>query len=194
MSVKYRRGLLCVGVAVALLTTGAYADDLLIVDLTVTDEVTITATDGLSAVTASGSNFTGFYFENFYGGSGGPLSGALVFGDLTTAENPSDGSPSIFRGGSGTDPGLNVWSFSTDGTVTFTAGSLAFVGSATWGLDPEEYADMLAGSTSGNLYFPADTEDDIAGADLLGTYTVIPEPATLSLLGLGLALGLRRRR
>ena len=191
---KSVRGWLCAIVSVAVLSTGAFADDLLVIDLTVVDEVTIYATDGLSAVDASGSDTTGIYFEGFYGGAGGSLSATLVSGDLTNAENPSDGSPSLFRGGGGTDPGLNIWSFSSDSTVTFTADSLAFVGSATWTLDPPEYADMLAGASSGNIYFPADTEDDIAGgALLLGTYTVIPEPATLSLLGLGLLAVLRRR-
>ena len=195
MSMNSRRGWLCVAVSVALLATGAYADDLLVVDLSVTDQVTVFATDGLSAIDSSGSDTTGVYFEDFYGVAGGALSASLVFGDLTNAENPSDGSPSIFRGGAGTDPGLNIWSWSSDSTVTFTAGSLAFVGSATYDLDPGEYADMLAGNMSGDLYFPADTVDDIPNADLLGTYRVIvPEPATLSFLVLGLGLVVRKRR
>jgi len=179
--------------AFAMAAGTAQADDLLIIDLTVANEITITATDGLSAVTASGSDGIGIYFENFYGAEGGPLGAALVAGDLTNAENPSDNSPSLFRGGAGTDPGLNLWSFSSDGTVTFTEGSLAFVGSATWTLDADDYADMLAGSMSGNIYFPADTVDDIAGASVLGTYSVVPAPGVVALLGLaGLARSRRR--
>ena len=185
---------LCVAVSVAVLTTVAQADDLLVVDLSVVDQVTISATDGLSAVTTSGGDSTGVYFENFYGGAGTSLSAILVFGDLTNAENPSDGSPSLFRGGSGSDPGLNMWSWSTATTCTFTAGSLAFTGSATWDLDPQEYAEMLAGSSSGDIYFPADTVDDLPSALVLGTYVVVPEPGTLSLLGLCLGLGMLRRR
>jgi len=189
------RGWLCVAFAVAALTTGAYADDLLIVDLSVTDQVTISATDGLSAVSTSGSDTTGVYFEDFYGLAGNALAEVLVSGDLTNAANPADNSPDLFRGGSGSDPGLNLWSWSTDFDVTFTAGSPAFVGSATWTLTPVEYADMLAGASSGNLYFPADTVDDIANADLLGTYSVIvPEPASLSLLALCLGFGVLRNR
>ncbi len=77
--------------------------------------------------------------------------------------------------------------------MTFTAGSLAFVGSATWALDANEYADMLAGSMSGNVYFPADTVDDIAGATAIGTYLVVPTPGAIALLGLaGLARSRRR--
>jgi hypothetical protein len=183
---------LCAAVSVALLASAANADDLLIVDLSVVDQVTITATDGLSAADASGSDSIGVYFEGFYGGAGDSLSASLVSGDLTNAENPSDGSPALYRSGS-SDPGLNIYSWSDDATVTFTAGSLAFVGSGTWNLDPNEYADMLAGAVSGDLYFPADSEDDIAGATMLGTYRVIPEPATLSLLGLLGLVVLRRR-
>jgi len=178
-----------------MLTTGAYADVLLELDLSVPNEVTINATGGLSAATVSGSDTTGVYFENFYSASGSALLETLISGNLTNAENPTDNSPNLFRGGAGSDPGLNIWSWSSDFTVSFTAGSLAFVGSATWALDAAEYADMLGGAASGNLYFPADTFDDIAsGATLLGSYAVVPEPASLSLFGLLLGLGAWRSR
>ncbi len=174
----------------------AQADDLLIVDLSVVNQVTLTATSGASAITASGGDGIGVYLDNFYGGGGDSLSASLISGDLTDAGSASDGTPSLFRGGAGSDSGLNFWSWSSDSTVNFTAGQQAFVGSATWSLDANEYADMLAGSSSGNIYFPADTFDDIAGAGVLGTYRVIvPAPAALPMLGLGLgAAALRRRR
>lgn len=171
----------------------AQADDLLIIDLTVPNQVTITATAGLSAITASGSDSTGVYLENFYGGAGSSLSAALVSGNLTNAENATDNSPALFRAGS-SDPGLNIYSWSSASTVTFTAGSLAFTGSGTWLLDAPEYADMLAGSTSGNIYFPADDVGDLPSAGILGTYRVIPTPAAATLLGLGLGVGALRRR
>jgi hypothetical protein len=175
--------------------TQAQLDELLIIDLSVPNQITITATAGLSAVDASGSDTTGVYMENFYSAAGGALSTSSTgAGDLTNAQNPSDGSPALFRAGSGTDTGLNVWSFSSDSTVTFTAGSLAFVGSGTWALDAPEYADMLAGNTSGNLYFPADSNDDLPGAVLLGTWRVIPAPGAATLFGLGLIGAARRRR
>lgn len=193
-SASIRGGLVCFGATLALATV-AQADDLLVIDLSVTDQVTITATPGLSAVTASGSNFTGILFENLYGGgAGSSLSAVLVSGDLTSANNPSDLSPTLFRGGT-TEPGLNMWSFSTDSTVTFTAGAQAFSGSATWTLDAAEYADMLNGSSSGNIYFPADTSDDIGTAQALGTYSVVvPSPSALALMGVGVGVGAFRRR
>jgi len=53
------------------------------------------------------------------------------------------------------------------------------------------------GNTFGDIYFPADSSDDIPGATVIGQYQVssIPEPASLSLIGMGIGLiALRRRR
>ncbi|MCA9272663.1 MAG: hypothetical protein KDA31_06430 [Phycisphaerales bacterium] len=188
---------LCAVATAALFTSGVQAqlDDLLIVDLSVPNQITITATAGLSAVTTSGSDTVGVYMENFYSAAGGSLSvSSTGAGDLTNAENPSDGSPSLFRAGSGSDTGLNVWSFSSDTTVTFTAGSLAFIGSGTWALDAPEYADMLANTGSGNLYFPADDASDLTSAVLLGRWRVIPAPGAATIFGMGLIGAARRRR
>lgn len=186
---------LCAGGSLSMLAGVAQADHLLLVDLSVPNQVTISATNGVSLVNASGSDTTGVYFENFYGGAGSSLSAPLVAGDITNAENPADNSPALFRGGGGTDPGLNMWSWSTDITVTFTAGSLAFTGSGTWTLDPNEYADMLNAPAGGNLYFPADTVDDLSSAQVLGTYAVIiPTPGAAGLLGLAGLAAVRRRR
>ncbi len=176
----------------------ANADVLILVDLSVTDQVTFTATDGLSAITTSGSSGTGIYLEDFYNNDlNSVVSDTLITGDLTNAENPSDGSPAIWTSGTLTDRGLNMFSWSTDGTVSFTAGSLAFTGSATWTVDSADYADMLAGNTFGDLWFPADTVDDLTGAGILGQWQVVsvPEPASaLALLGLGGLVIARRRK
>ena len=193
MSIRPLTGGLSAAAALTVFAGAASADILLIVDLTVPNEVTITATNGNSYVDASGSDTTGFYMADFYGG-GGDLSATLTAGDLTNAENPSDFSPSLFRGFD--DPGLNVWSFSSDSTVTFTAGSLAFVGSGNWTMDATDYADMVAlGNRTGDVYFPADTVDDLSSAVLLGEYAVrVPAPASAALLGLGGLAAIRRRR
>ena len=185
----------CAGLAaVATFATGAMADNLITIDLSVVNQITMTATTGASAVTTSGTTFTGAYFEDFYGAAGTSLTATLVSGNLTSANNPSDNSPALFRGGAGSDPGLNLWNYSTAATSTFTAGEQAFAGSATWNVTGAMYADMLAGATSGDIYFAADTFDDLSSAVVLGTYNVVvPSTGTLPLLGLGL-VGMRRRR
>lgn len=188
-------GVLAAVMAAGLAST-AMGDDLLVVDLSVINQVTVSATTGLSAATVTGSDSIGVYFQNFYGVAGGSLGTTSTgSGNLTNVGAPSDGSPALFRGGSGSDTGLNIFSWSNDSNVTFTAGSQAFTGSATWALDAPEYADMLAGNTSGNLYFVADTADDVGAASLIGTYRVIvPAPAALPLLGAGLGVAALRRR
>lgn len=181
--------------AVACFATGAQADDLLIVDLSIPNQITINATAGLSSASVSGGDTTGVYFDNFYGAAGNALADVLVSGDITNVGNPSDMTPDLFRGGGGTDTGLNMWSWSSDITVDFTAGTQAFTGSGTWTLSAAEYADMLNGSMSGALYFPADTADDIATATQIGTYrVVVPAPGAIAVLGLGLGVTARRRR
>ncbi len=193
-------GMAFIAGSVAMFSNQARADVLLIVDLTVANEVTIRATDGLSANTVTGSNQVGTYLDNFYNFPGdGELNAILVSGDLTSAENVSDNSPNLYRGGEGADAGmdsgLNIWDWTDDFPASFTADSLAFVGSATWTLAPDDYADMLAGNSSGNIYFPADTADDVVSASFLGTYlVVVPAPGVLPLLGLGFGLGVRRWR
>ncbi len=185
---------LCATGAAAVLVSGAQADDLLLVDLTVLNQITITSTAGLSAVTVSGSDGIGVYLENFYSGPrASGVTDTLVFGDLTNVGAPSDGSPNLFTFGL-TDPGLNIFSWSNDATVTFTAGTQAFQGSATWTLAADDYAEMLAGNTSGNLYFPADDLSDLPNAMIIGTYRVIPTPGAAALLGLGGLAAIRRRR
>lgn len=181
--------------AVATFAFGAQADVILEIDLTVPNQITINSTSGLSSATVSGGDTTGVYFDNFYGAAGDALNESLVSGDITNVGNPSDGTPDLFRGGSGSDTGLNMWSWSSDITVNFTAGTQAFTGSATWTLDPNDYAEMVAGMSGGTVYFPADTSDDVAGATAIGEYVVVvPAPASAALLGFGgLAMARRRR-
>tara|TARA_A100000171_G_scaffold43500_1_gene45563 strand:+ start:595 stop:1206 length:612 start_codon:yes stop_codon:yes gene_type:complete len=179
----------------AVVATGATADVLLEIDLSTANQVTISATSGLASQSASTSTFTGFLLADFFATPGAGFGGVLGAdsGDLTTFNNPSDGTPSGFVGSSSV--GLNIWSFSSDSTVTVDAGAQAFSGSATWTLDALQYADFLDGATSGDIYFGADTDDDIGnGAILIGQYNVVPAPSALALLGMGGMVATRRRR
>ena len=156
-------------------TGGSSSNDLLVIDLTSPNQVTISATNGTSLASASGSTTTGFYFQNFFANAGTQAIGtATVVGTatLTAASVAPDGTPSMFRTGDN-DPGLNIWSYSSASTTTFTAGQVAFAGTATWSITPALYNAMLTAPTSGSVFFPADDVGDLGGATQLGTYTVI---------------------
>ena len=154
---------------------GGGGDDLLIIDLSTENQVTITATTAASAATTSGGTTTGFLFENFFAAAGTQAIGTTTYvgtPTLTAASVPTDNSPALFRSGN-TDAGMNIWSYSATSPTTFTEGSQAFTGEATWSITPELYAAMLTAPENGNIYFPADSSDDIPSATLLGTYSVI---------------------
>lgn len=177
--------------------TAAHADVVLLVDLTTPNQITISATSGASAVTASGSPTTGFYLAGIFGGTG---AGAMsTFGSqlgpatLSTFNNAPDGSPLLFRVNTN-EPGLNIWSFTSDANATFTAGAQAFQGSATWTLDADTYAQFAGGATIGNIYFPMDDMMDLPNAQIVGQYQVIPAPGALAFLSLGGLAAARRRR
>lgn len=179
------------GLAVAASAMTANAETLLIVDLGTTNSITISATDGLSSASVSGSDFTGALLADFFGSTAGMnFLDSFGVGDLTYASGASDGSPGLFRATG--SAGLNVWSLG--GTGDFTAGAQGFTGSATWAVDAGVYAEMLAGNTSGDIYAPADSDDDIGAATLVGQWNIIPAPSSLALLGMGGLVAGRRRR
>lgn len=145
------------------------------VDLSVVNQITITATSEASAVTASGPDGNGFYLNDFFGvNTTTAVFETALSGDLTSFLNSSDGTPQIFVGTG--EPGLNVWSYTNDAASEFTAGVQAFSGSATWSLNSAMYALAIAGPQTGGVYFVADSEADVGSAQLLGTWAVVPEP------------------
>ncbi len=169
-------------------------DIVLIIDWSTVNQVTISATTGVSAATVSGSNVTGFYFADLFNGSGAIGTNTLVPGaTLSSFNDPPDGTPALYRDTT-TDPGLNIWSFSTSSTVSFTASTQAFNGSATWNVTPSFYALIVGANASGNVYFPADDVGDLPNAQVIGQYLVVPAPGAVALLGLGGLLLARRRR
>lgn len=175
-----------------LIVPATHASLLLDVDLSVENTISISATSGSSLISASGSDFTGVYLEDFFGANAvGSIFTSAISGNLTSANDASDLSPSLFQATN--DPGLNIFSFANAEIVSFTQGALAFVGSATWNLSEQAYKLALNGAQSGNIFFPADTVDDLDNAFILGSWAVrgvdaqVPEPAMLALFILGLA-------
>ena len=182
---------LIAGLAVA---ATASADVLMNVDLSVVDQITITATDAASSADASGSDSTGVLLANFFN-SAGPGIFSTGTGDLTAAGDSSDGTPGLFNSAftpSGGSFGLNFWTWTDDASAGFTNGSQAFSGSATWDIDSDDYAAALAGNTFGDIIAFADTDDD--QGVVIGQWNVIPAPSAMALLGLGGIVAGRRRR
>ena len=179
------------GLVIAATAMTASADNLLSIDLSVENVLTITATDGLSEGTVSGFAFVGYMMADFFNVDT-PGFNITTTGDLRSAANAAPGDPTLFNGGAGPQFGLNVYSLSTD--LDFTAGEVAFAGTASWVMDSDDYAAALAGNTFGNVYAPVDNDADLPGATLLGTWNVVPAPGSMALLGLGgIAAGRRRR-
>ena len=152
-------------------SNGQQLDVLIEIDLSVVNQITVNSTTGVSNATITGSNITGFYLANFFNDNSSVFE-TLVAGDLTTTFNPSDFSPNLFRGGAD-DPGFNIWSISVDTDISFESGVQAFTGTGIWTVDATLYAALLNANPTGEIYFPADTEDDLAGATLIGAYEIL---------------------
>ncbi len=181
--------------------TVAHADDLVTIDLSVTDTVTLIATEGNSAITAAGSDGVGLYFADLLAGVTSGLSPVYDDGSglFTAAEDaPESDGPQLWRAAGSTDSGLNVYSWTDEIEANFTAGSRAFLNRSSFTISSDVYASLVAsGNVSGDIYFPADDVGDIAALTPLGTYTVltVPEPGALVILSLGLCgVALLRRR
>lgn len=180
-------------ILLALTPTITQADTLLLIDLSVDEQLTITATTGNSAITLSGSNLQGIYLQGIIGsefassGSGS----SILNSTLTAAANQLGTAPRLHAPGPA-DYGLNINALSSDQTLEFTQSQQAFTGSATWDI-PSLYEDFAGGATTGNIYFPASNSTSLDDAAILGTYRVIPSPSTLTPLA-ALLLTPRRRR
>jgi hypothetical protein len=171
----------------------------LLVDLTVENQITINATAGTSLATVSGSDTTGFSLTNFFDTNRGQVTNTLQSGNITSANNISDGSPIFFGSASGREF-FNIFSFTNDPFMTFTAGLLAFNGQATWTVDAASYLSALNGGLSGDVVAPFDNflVTDLASAPIIGTWEVIgasevSEPSIVAFIAMGL-MGLVVRR
>lgn len=184
-----------------LMVSAAQAAVVLQLDLSTVNQVTISATTGLSLASVSGSDTTGVYLKDFFGNRVFSTSGStrLAGANLVYFNATSDGSPSLFRTNS-LDPGLNIYSMDngTPDPASFTSGVQAFKGSATWSLTAQQYATFLQAPTSGDVYAFADSIDDLSGLpQVIGQYSfvssaAVPEPTSMAIFGLG-ALGMAYR-
>ena len=185
----------CFLVCVLMVST-AQAAVVLQLDLSTVNQVTISATTGLSLASVSGSDSRGVYLKDFFGNRVFSTSGStrLAGANLVYFNATSDGSPSLSRGNS-LDPGLNIYSMDngTPDPASFTSGVQAFKGSATWSLTAQQYAAFLQAPTSGDIYAFADFIVDLnGGPQVIGQYSVVPEPTSMAIFGLG-ALGMAYR-
>jgi hypothetical protein len=175
------------------------AATLLEVDLSVTDQLTITATNGLASVSAGGDAFTGFYLDNILGTAiSFQFDDEASAGDLTSLGDTPNDTPWLFVPVNGSGLGVNVYDYVDGDTISVTAGEIAFEGSATWDITSELYNSLLAGPSLGSIFLPADTLDDIIGMQSIGEWAhagavaPVPLPAgglllSTALLGFGWA-------
>ena len=194
----------CCFLICVLMVSSARAGFIFKIDLSTVNQVTISATTGVSLATKSGSDNIGVYLINFFGTSVFSTPGATLLpgADLVYFNATSDGGPSLFRSGS-SDPGLSLFSMDngTPNPASFTAGVQAFKGSATWSLTPLQYSAFLMAPKTGDVYAFADSIDDLTGGpQVIGQYgdiSAVPEPTSMAIFGLG-GLGMvylaRRKR
>jgi hypothetical protein len=182
-----------------LMVSAAQAAVVLQMDLSTVNQVTISATSGLSLVSQSGDDSIGVYLKDFFATAGSTFEktadagGSLVYFNAT-----SDGTPGLYRAEN--DPGLNIYGIDDGNTfpASFTAGVQAFKGSATWSLTAELYAACLQAPTTGDVYaFASEISELNGGPQVIGQYSfvssaAVPEPTSMAIFGLG-ALGMSYR-
>ena len=178
------------------LASTASAEVLLTADLSVQNQLTLNATDGLSAATLAFADNRGVNFQGFGGDTFTIKTGA---GPITTANDSfqtgpatPDGTPQVSY--TSTDS-LSLYNFTADDTNYLYQAQQAFLGSATFALSSSEYDALLASDRAGDLYVNL-FNGDYTNANLIGQYQVtVPEPASLLLLtAAGLPLLTRRRQ
>ena len=186
----------CFSVCV-LMVSAAQAAVVLQIDLSTLNQVTISATTGLSLASVSGSDGDGVYLKDFFAPEGSNFNIEAGLGSsLVYFNGTSNESQYIFRDSD--DPGLNIYGMADFDPSSFTSGVQAFKGSSTWNLTAQQYAVFLQAPTSGDIYAFAFKIDQLnGGPQLIGQYSVgssaaVPEPTSMAIFGLG-ALGMAYR-
>ena len=176
----------------AFLAVGAaHAQILLNIDMTDPAVTTITSTGGSSLVSSSAAGFR-IRLVDFYASFPGGAFGAVMpnSGNLAPAQSTQSYN-AVFR--SSSDPHLTINRGSPSFVQTFVAGQQAFSGSMTANLS-EGSAFFRTSSFVGNIELVNDF--GVPTGQIVGQYslTAVPEPATMTALGLGAVALVRRRR
>lgn len=181
----------------------AHAGVLIEFDLSVTNQLTITATTGTALASVTGTTGTGIVLEGageLIGSSlGDDVSDTFGFqstGALNRAYLISINASGVYS--------INLFEelFSDSINTSITQGQQAFVGTSTITLDATEYANLLNAPSSGKIYAFADTPSYATQGTYIGDWAkassgTVPEPSTAIALGLLGVLGFtgnRRRR
>lgn len=192
-----------VAAAATFVASFASASTLLILDLSTTNQLTISSTSNASLATVDAADFIGVLLADFVAPDGSLFVDADS-ADLNTPFNAPDAfepfGPTLFQ--SSGSFGLNLFSFTEDSDLSFFAGEQAFTGTAVYSLAADVYARFLNAATAGAIFAPADTDDDIANAVQIGSYSVItdvnpvpvPAAAALFLTAAGAGGFLKRRK
>ena len=180
----------------------AHAGVLLEFDLSVTNQLTITATTGTALASVTGNTGTGIVLEGT-----GELIGDSLGDDSDTFGFQSTGALSqvkLTRINASGVYSINLFETDTSNiiNISITQGQQAFVGTTTITLDATEYANLLNAPSSGKIYAFADTPSYATQGTYIGDWAkassgTVPEPSTgiaLGLLGVLGFTGNRRRR
>jgi len=171
-------------------------------DLSVTNQLTLTATTGTALASTTGNTGVGIILE----GTGEVESFALggtsdTFGFKSTGAFEQVSTSQILASGVYS---INLYEryFSNGINTSITLGQQAFVGTTTITLNAQSYANLLNAPSSGKIYAFADTPSYATQGTYIGDWAkassgTVPEPSTgiaLGLLGVLGFTGNRRRR
>ena len=183
----------------------AHAGVLLEFDLSVTNQLTITATTGTALARLTGDTGTGIVLE----GTGELIGDSLGDAPHTFGFQTTGGVMQRVKLNHLNDPAgnnsINLFEedFSDRVNIDINQGQQVFVGTTTHHLDATEYANILNAPNSGKIYAFADSPSYATVGTYIGDWAkassgTVPEPSTaiaMGLLGvLGFAGNRRRRR
>ena len=178
----------------------AHAGVLVEFDLSVTNQLTLTATTGTALASTTGTTVVGIVLEGTGGTSLAAGGTSDTFGFKSTGKLVQVGTAQVTT----SVYSLNLFEKNAENSVntSITQGQQAFVGTTTITLNAQSYANLLNAPNSGKIYAFADTPSYATVGTYIGDWAkatsgAVPEPSTaigMGLLGvLGFA-GKRRRR